>query len=107
MGRISRVQIESDGNIEITLPEKKGISSTSLSQGTSDILYLSLRLALLDFIQIGKNLPIILDDSLVHLDSMRQKRAFEFLKTSGESRQIFYLTTSEIWKEYGREVYFL
>lgn len=61
----------------------------SLSQGTADQLYLSLRLAMCELMLSGKEpCPIILDDALVSFDDERMASALELLLELSEKRQI-------------------
>ena len=61
----------------------------SLSQGTADQLYLSLRLAMCELMLSGDEpCPIILDDAFVSFDDERMARALELLLELGEKRQI-------------------
>jgi len=61
----------------------------SLSQGTADQLYLSLRLAMCELMLAGDEpCPIILDDALVSFDDERMASALELLLELAEKRQI-------------------
>ncbi len=64
-----------------------------LSSGTVDQAYLSLRLALSEFIaDTNESLPIMLDDSLAQFDDNRTKTALEFLKKYAAENQIIMFT---------------
>lgn len=99
-GRIGDVKVH-QGELQVSLPEKKGLSTGALSQGTSDILYLALRLALIDFLYPHQKFPLVFDDSFIHLDEDRQAQAFQVLSELAKDRQIFYLTLTPRWKKYG------
>lgn len=68
-------------------------SILSLSEGTADQIYLSLRLAMSSLILSGDEpAPIILDDTLVNFDNIRMGHAIRLLKQMGEERQIILFT---------------
>ena len=64
-----------------------------LSSGTADQAYLSLRLALSEFMgDTNGALPIMLDDSLAQFDDNRQKTAIKFLKDYSDKNQVIMFT---------------
>jgi len=64
-----------------------------LSEGTADQLYLSLRLAVCELVLPDADpCPIILDDALTNFDDTRMKLALDFLKKTGENRQVILFT---------------
>ena len=64
-----------------------------LSSGTVDQAYLSLRLAVSEFMaDTNGSLPILLDDSLTQFDDNRQKTALEFLRDYSNKNQIIMFT---------------
>ncbi len=67
-----------------------------LSSGTTDQIYLSLRLALSKLICAeGEPLPILLDDSLAQYDDERLKKAIAFLKDYSKNNQVIIFTCHE------------
>jgi Uncharacterized conserved protein len=66
-----------------------------LSRGTTEQLYLSLRLALADQVGPEEKLPIIIDDGLVNFDHVRAGKVFEILKETAAGRQIILFTCHE------------
>lgn len=75
--------------------------SSFLSQGTTDQLYLALRLALCDLIlPHGHNAPLVLDDALASFDDKRAALALLLLQDLGKKRQILFFTC------HGRDVSF-
>lgn len=60
----------------------------SLSCGTADQIYLSLRLAMCGILKGAEPCPIILDDALANFDDERAAAALEYLCALGKSRQI-------------------
>ncbi len=73
----------------------------TLSQGTLDELYFSLRLALCEMILSGDDAPpMVLDDALVNFDDVRMKRALELLKELSKTRQIILFSCHKREAEY-------
>lgn len=66
-----------------------------LSAGTADLMYLAVRLAIVDLTLPGDEpCPIVLDDALVNLDSERREAAMELLGEIAKERQIILFTCS-------------
>lgn len=64
-----------------------------LSRGTIDLFYLGLRLALCDIIFSGGKVPVLFDDSFIHLDDIRIREVINFLENSKEDkRQVIIFT---------------
>lgn len=73
----------------------------TLSRGTRDELWLSLRLALCDMLtEDGDKLPIILDDVFVNFDDERLERALRYLSAIAEDRQIIIFSCHRREAEY-------
>lgn len=66
----------------------------ALSQGTGDLVYLALRLALAELLP-GEVAPLILDDPSVNLDTGRTRGVLGALAELSERRQVLYLTCHE------------
>jgi uncharacterized protein YhaN len=96
-GKYSAVNI--DENMNITVVEEadrnRNIDIESLSGGTLDQLYLSLRISLSNILSGNQNIPVILDDSFVQYDSNRLKKSIEMLGRESERRQIILFTCQE------------
>lgn len=80
------IMLESAGGIIFT-PEE-------LSYGTSEQLYLSLRLSLAEVYEKQRNdsIPMTIDDAFAHFDQSRRHEAFNLLSYISESRQVIYFT---------------
>ena len=64
-----------------------------LSEGTTDQIYLALRLAICELVLPTEELcPIILDDALANTDDVRAALALDFLKELANDRQIILFT---------------
>jgi uncharacterized protein YhaN len=85
----------SDDEKEVRVLDASGrqASSGTLSRGTTDLLYLSLRLGLArDQRPGGLMLPLVLDDVLVNLDPERADGLARILAAEAEARQVVLLT---------------
>ena len=64
----------------------------SLSRGTCDLLYISLRLAVCDFLSRSDNAPVFFDDVLAFFDDNRCDNILKFFYEISADRQIFLCT---------------
>jgi uncharacterized protein YhaN len=71
--------------------------AAELSQGTSDQLYLCLRLALLDVMTADRKPPVFLDEPFAHLDESRRRAMVNLLTTAARDRQVVLFTC---WPHY-------
>ena len=81
-------------------------SAQLLSQGATDQLYLSVRLAICDMVlPQEKAVPLIMDDALVTFDDQRLHAALDYLLQESQSRQILLFTCQRREADYlaGRE----
>ncbi|HEY3247657.1 MAG TPA: AAA family ATPase [bacterium] len=95
-GRYDRIEVEKDslqvwvwssdagGRVEPREP--------SLSRGTIDLVYLSLRFALVTALAEGRHPPLLLDDPFITFDDTRRAAAAELLKELSRSHQVFLFT---------------
>ncbi|KAA0547517.1 AAA family ATPase [Bacillus sp. BGMRC 2118] len=67
-------------------------SPQELSQGTTEQLFLSLRLALAESYQTPITFPIFIDDSFVNFDEARRYITLKLLKKLSSNRQIVFFT---------------
>lgn len=64
-----------------------------MSAGASDLMYIALRLAIIDLtLPSDEPCPVVLDDALVNLDPERRERVLELLEELAEKRQIILFT---------------
>lgn len=64
-----------------------------MSAGASDLMYIAVRLAIIDLtLPADEPCPIVLDDALVNLDPERRARVLELLGELAEKRQIILFT---------------
>lgn len=93
-GKFKDILIDSELNIK--LDEGSNLFALDYySQGYKDLVYLSLRIAIIKM-AIEKSLPIFLDDPFAHLDPNNKKRAMDYLKKLSSNNQIFYFSCTNI-----------
>lgn len=101
-GKYVRVWTPVDEDLLFVQQENGNVFSTEqLSMGTRELLYLAIRLALIEeYRQRNVRLPIILDDILVNFDRRRASAAARLLtKFAGDQTQIFFFTSHEHIRE--------
>ncbi len=105
-GKYKEVNIDEDMNITVVAENNKerNIEIESLSGGTLDQLYLSLRISLSSILSGNQNIPIILDDSFVQYDTNRLKKSIEMLARESERRQIILFTCQEREIEFAKQL---
>jgi uncharacterized protein YhaN len=88
-GRYSGVNIDEDMNISVVMADStEEIDINSLSGGTLDQLYISVRLGFSSLISNNKKIPLILDDSFIQYDEERLEKSLEILDKEKNRRQI-------------------
>ncbi|GGB51518.1 hypothetical protein GCM10011409_31340 [Lentibacillus populi] len=94
-------QVVSANDIHYTVNE--------LSQGTTDQLYVSLRIAISEVMSEKHRLPFIIDDAFVHFDLYRTKNIMRILTKIAESQQVILLTCKKDLKDtvYNGEIVYL
>ena len=94
MDRYSGVAISKDFDINVKSEEVFGLKEAGyLSTGTSDQLYLALRLAMSELIcRECEPLPMFMDDPLSQYDDERTKKALSFMGEYGKRRQLVLFT---------------
>ncbi len=91
-GRYDSIRLDDKLNLAVINPDDKQlIAIDSLSGGTIDQLYFSLRFGITDTIG-QKQPPLILDDCFIQYDNSRLSNMMEYLSELGESRQIILFT---------------
>jgi hypothetical protein len=71
------------------------ISPDEMSSGTRDQLYISLRIALGEYLTSRNDFPLILDDPFVHFDPARLESAVSLLRELGKEHQILWFTKDQ------------
>jgi uncharacterized protein YhaN len=85
---------KADGNkLVVETPEGLQKSVNSLSRGTAEQLYLSMRLAFIkEYANRVGTLPLIVDDILVNFDSQRARTTISLLNEISKENQIIMFT---------------
>ena len=104
-GKYKNVKFDEEKGLIVEAENGKYISAESLSVGTIEQLYLSLRLSTQNEIE-QEPLPIILDETFAYFDKERLKNTLEFLKEEFKNRQIIILTCTNREKEILEELKF-
>lgn len=104
-GRYSEVEVDDDlvfyvknEHGDVIRPEEY------LSRGTIDQFYLIARFSLVKMISGNKRPPLILDDPLITFDNERKQRSMELIKKFSKDFQIFFMTYSDEYDEWGNVI---
>ena len=90
-GRYDRLVLGSDLTLQATATDEHTLRTALWrSDGTADLLYLALRLAVAG--ELIPDAPLILDDALVRFDDQRLKQSMAVLKEESGRRQILLFT---------------
>lgn len=82
-----------DNNFNISYEDNTGfVSQDYLSKGTKDLLWFGLRMSLYDILKNGEEVPLIFDDSFIHMDDIRLESVLVYLKQIAERAQILIFT---------------
>lgn len=104
-GRYRSVRIDEDLKIRAIAEGDRTVEITSLSGGTVDQFYLSLRVAILDLLTEGQErIPLLLDDPFVQYDNERLRSAMEYLARVAAQRQVVLMTCHRREVKMGREM---
>ena len=90
-GKYTNVKINNDGIIMIETKNGDYVTIDSLSIGTIEQLYLSLRMSFVDDISKEK-LPIMLDETFVYYDNERLENILKYINKEYKDRQILLFT---------------
>lgn len=83
----------SEGRIEVLDARAGTWTSDVLSRGAAEQLYLSMRLGLIEQLaEVGKGLPVLMDDVLVNFDPARRSGAARAIAELAEHRQVIFFT---------------
>lgn len=80
------------GTLQLRASNGSLVESELLSRGTSELLYLCIRLAIHEAAVNHINLPLVLDDPCVNFDMVRLQAAMELLSEVSRDRQLLYFT---------------
>ena len=89
--RYDRLTLGEDLSLMVAAQQEDTLhSSLWRSDGTTDQLYLALRLAVAE--ELTPNAPLVLDDALVRFDDTRLAAAMEILKEEAQQKQVILFT---------------
>ncbi|MDZ4655367.1 MAG: hypothetical protein U1F44_05795, partial [Coriobacteriia bacterium] len=81
------------GSVEVFDAHSEAKTSEELSRGTAEQMYLALRLGLIGQLDdVGRGLPVLMDDVLVNFDPERRRGAAEAIAELAEHRQVVLFT---------------
>ncbi len=97
-GRYARLQVE-EGSLQIEVYSDEArawvvAEEPSLSRGTVDLVYMSVRLALVDVLAGAKRPPLLFDDPFITFDAHRRAAVGDLLRGLSETYQVFLFTCS-------------
>lgn len=97
-GKYRNVMTNDKLAINLVTPETEElVGVNSLSAGTIDQVYLSMRLAAVTIMEKGKEkLPLFLDEPFSQYDETRIRNAFQLLRDISKERQIFFFTCRQL-----------
>lgn len=93
-GRYVDIRVPLDGSgISVIGANGSVRSSSQLSRGTAEQLYLALRIGLIGVLgETGRSLPLLMDDVVVNFDPQRRDGAVEALAELSKLRQVLFFT---------------
>jgi DNA repair exonuclease SbcCD ATPase subunit len=94
-GRHAGVEIDQQTMEPTVTTHGRSVGVDALSRGTRDQLYLAVRVALVDALSGGIQLPLIFDDPCVHFDAGRLGATAQLLREIAHERQVIILTKDE------------
>ncbi len=91
-GKYTKVLLSRDLHIRLEEPKNHQlVPLTALSRGTMDLIYLAMRMELLQVLSADTILPLLLDDSFVQLDDSRTSNLLSYLVRNRQG-QVLLLT---------------
>lgn len=91
-GKYTKVLLSRDLHIRLEKPKNHQlVPLTALSRGTMDLIYLAMRMELLQVLSTDTILPLLLDDSFVQLDDSRTSNLLNYLVRNRQG-QVLLLT---------------
>ncbi len=92
-GKYGKVSFNDENGLTIEIPNGDYVSVESLSMGTIDQMYLSLRISSISQI-VEEKLPIILDEAFAYYDDNRLKNILRYINNEYSDNQIIIFTCS-------------
>ena len=99
----SKMEVNLDVNLNAEVNENGSNKKIDfLSTGYKDLIYICMRLSLIESLFEGENPFIILDDPFVNLDEEKIENAMKLIKTKAEEYQIVYFVCHECRGDFNR-----
>jgi len=96
--------LESSDSIAVEFMSGEIVNDVSLSSGARSLLYVAMRLAIMqNEFKIGNSLPLICDDALLYLDDVRTRAAFKMIQEQSQGHQVIYFTCQDAIKDLAEE----
>lgn len=100
-GRYSRVRVEGE-NLELSVWSDEAAAwaraeEPAISRGTVDLIYLAVRLALVEVLTHGKRPPLLFDDPFITFDDHRREGAMRLLRELSRDHQVILFTCSPVY----------
>ncbi len=93
-GRYQKLTLDQEFTLAAGTAEEDGVASILWrSDGTMDLMYLALRLAVAE--ELTPEAPLVLDDALIRFDETRMKAALALLQELSAERQILLFTCQD------------
>ncbi len=104
-GKYSRIDLENLNNIKVFSDEKQSfIDIENLSSGTIDLLYISLRLSIIDSL-LNANIPVFFDDTFLEIDDRRMENIKNILYKVKDTHQIIIFSHTNTFDTWGGSVF--
>jgi DNA repair exonuclease SbcCD ATPase subunit len=104
-GRYQEVRVDPEKlEVRVMAPDGRWRAATQLSQGTTEQIYLLLRIAMADILTTpGMSCPLLLDDVLVQSDPQRSLALLELLVEESDRRQVILFSQEDDVTTWARE----
>jgi uncharacterized protein YhaN len=107
-GRYTRVRVEGENlDLSVWSGDAAGwvaAEEPGVSRGTVDLIYLAVRLALVEVLTHGKRPPLLFDDPFITFDDRRREGAARLLSELSKSYQVILFTCSPDYARYAHRV---
>ena len=107
-GRYARVRVEGESLDLSVWSEEAGdwvaAEEPGISRGTVDLIYLAVRLALVEVLTHGKRPPLLFDDPFITFDDRRRAGAMALLRELSTMHQVILFTCSAAYDGYADRV---
>ena len=101
-GEYERIVFNED-DLQVQMQNGQVVDVRVLSRGTSEPLYVAIRLAYIKNTQDMMELPVIMDDPFVNFDEQRRKNMYRLLQELSTDLQVIYFTFDDTAFKYFRD----